>query len=428
MDDYHRARRACPRCDLCGKVVRVVGVGLSNVYCAGCLSENMPFVNIESDTNYREALREFREGLGTGMIKFQGDRFDPFGEEERRALKDLDGVLRGCKYTRGGEVAGRQKEMGKKHGCSLSLLFHNIRSARGPGLEMLEAEVREWGVQWDIIGLAETWLDSTSEKYISVKGYTPICASRKHKSGGGVAILLKDGLTYRERTDISVFSEGVFESVFIELIRPGEGRNEIVGVVYRPPGGSINEFNDEIASLLPKLRGLNTYIMGDFNIDLLKAATHRPTADCLEGFYSGGFYPHISLPTRLTESSASLIDNVFTNNILAYMESGLLTVKLSDHLPIYSYISGHRQDNCTQRKEGWHRVINEGRIAGFAEELRAWSFDESRALGVEANVARFRNEFRDLYDSAFPWAKNKKNKRDLEKPWLDDEGFKVLVR
>ena len=41
-------------------------------------------------------------------------------------------------------------------GCSLSLLFHNVRSARGGGLELLEGEMRRWGVAWDAVELAET--------------------------------------------------------------------------------------------------------------------------------------------------------------------------------------------------------------------------------------------------------------------------------
>ena len=55
-------------------------------------------------------------------------------------------------------------------------------------------------------------------------------------------------------------------------------------------------------------------------------------------------------------------------------------------------------------------------------------FREVRALGVEGNVARFRNEFRDLYDAAFPVARGKKSRRDVEKPWLDEPEFKELVR
>ena len=71
--------------------------------------------------------------------------------------------------------------------------------------------------------------------------------------------------------------------------------------------------------------------------------------------------------------------------------------------------------------------MNEGRIVRFRERLAAWSFDEVRALGVEANVAVFRNTFRDMYEEAFPWVEDKRRKRDVEKLWLDDPEFKGLV-
>ena len=73
-------------------------------------------------------------------------------------------------------------------------------------------------------------------------------------------------------------------------------------------------------------------------------------------------------------------------------------------------------------------MVNEARIGRFAERLEAWSFDEERALGVEGNVARFWNAFRDLYDESFPWVEDRRSKRDVEKPWLDDGEFKELVK
>ena len=46
---------------------------------------------------------------------------------------------------------------------------------------------------------------------------------------------------------------------------------------------------------------------------------------------------------------------------------------------------------------------------------------------MDGNVARFRNSFRDMYDAAFPWVEDRRSKRDVEKPWLDDgEGGAVL--
>ena len=136
----------------------------------------------------------------------------------------------------------------------------------------------------------------------------------------------------------------------------------------------------------------------------------------------------VSLPTRLTDTTATLIDNIWTNNVRAKMESGLVTVRVSDHLPIFVFVGGERQGGVAECQDGWRRVMDEGRIQRFADRLGRWEFDEARALGAEANVARFRNEFRDMYDAAFPWVKDRKRRKDEGKPWLDDVDFKELVR
>ena len=242
-----------------------------------------------------------------------------------------------------------------------------------------------------------------------------------------MAALVRDGLTYRERPDLSTFIEGEFESIFVEIIRGGGRKNEVVGVVYRPPGSGMQGFSREMARVMTGLRGLDGYIMGDFNVDLLKGETHGPTAEFMEGFMSGGFYPLISLPTRITDTSATLIDNIWTSNLSNAMVSGLITVRLSDHLPTYAFVSGNREVGVVEGMRGRRRQINERRIEKFADRLKGWCFDSERALGVEGNVARFRNGFRDLYDAAFPWVDCKKKKKDIEKPWLDDDDFKELV-
>ena len=89
-----------------------------------------------------------------------------------------------------------------------------------------------------------------------------------------------------------------------------------------------------------KIRGVSGYIMGDFNVDLIKMGTHGPTSDFLEIFTAGGYYPLVSLPTRLTDTTATLIDNIMTNNLEARMETGLVTVRVSDHLPIFAFVGG----------------------------------------------------------------------------------------
>ena len=418
-----------PRCDICRSVIRIRNVDHLGAICAKCLSETLPFIGMVSEGDFKLALKEFREGLCTRMKDFESVKFNPFGEEEREIMKGLNNALQGCKYQGGEKMGAQLKAFASKSGCSLSMLFHNIRSAKGPGLELFEAEIRRWGIPWDIIGLAETWLDAESEKFLNIRGFSAVCASREKKSGGGVALLIKEGLIYRERKDLGVFKEGIIESAFVEMVR-GEGRgNEVVGVIYRPPGGNVAEFNEELGQILSKTRGKNTYLLGDFNLDLLQADKHKPTNDFLQGLYVGGFYPLISLPTRITDTSATLIDNIWTNNLLAEMSSGLITVRISDHLPAYAFVGGNIQgsEGIKQGNQGWHRTINDSKIARFAEDLSNWNFDEARAMGVEANVARFRNEFRDLYDRAFPWSRNKKNRKDEQKPWLDNQELKTLI-
>ena len=52
-------------------------------------------------------------------------------------------------------------------------------------------------------------------------------------------------------------------------------------------------------------------IMGDFNIDLLKSNTHSTSENFLNVLGSFFFQPHILQPTRITDHSSTLIDNIF---------------------------------------------------------------------------------------------------------------------
>ena len=67
----------------------------------------------------------------------------------------------------------------------------------------------------------------------------------------------------------------------------------------------------------------------------------------------------MSLPTRLTDTTATLIDNIWTNNIEAKeakrQKSGLVTVRVSDHLPVFAFVGGRRGIANTQEEVGRRR-------------------------------------------------------------------------
>ena len=78
-----------------------------------------------------------------------------------------------------------------------------------------------------------------------------------------------------------------------------------------------HKFNkDFMNTLFDKLTEENkpSAMSGDFNLNLIKYTQNRGVNQFLENILSNNFIPHITLPTKVTEKSATLIDNIFTNN------------------------------------------------------------------------------------------------------------------
>ena len=92
---------------------------------------------------------------------------------------------------------------------------------------------------------------------------------------------------------------------------------------------------------MDSLRGLNrsSFICGDFNINLLDINSKEHVNEYFESICSRGFFPKITLPTRIQPPSFSLIDNILTNDIdkTNNSTSGLLINDLSDHKIIFTF-------------------------------------------------------------------------------------------
>ena len=71
--------------------------------------------------------------------------------------------------------------------------------------------------------------------------------------------------------------------------------------------------------------------MGDFNLDLLKSDSDHDISDFYEFLCSFGFRPLILQPTRVTASSAPLIDNIFINSLETESKGGNITTSVSGH-------------------------------------------------------------------------------------------------
>ena len=108
------------------------------------------------------------------------------------------------------------------------------------------------------------------------------------------------------------------------------------GVATNLPLVSEGEGFDEFLNKLNPNK-CDMYIMGDMNIDLLKCHSHQQTERYLDMIYSFDLLPVITKPTRITSHTATLIDHIYTNTVNR-LTSGIVTVDISDHLPVFCMV------------------------------------------------------------------------------------------
>ncbi len=171
-------------------------------------------------------------------------------------------------------------------------------------------------------------------------GFNLVQKIRTGRARGGVAIYVRDNIKYKLRDDISIFCEGEFESVFIEIIN--DTRNTIVGEVYRVPNTDERKSIEMFDNIINKIQQTNKHVIigTDQNFDYLKLSEHKNTSDLLDCFVGGGLVPCVTRPTRVTHSSATLIDNIYISAEY-YKEcfSGILINDMSDHFPLIAGVA-----------------------------------------------------------------------------------------
>ena len=74
------------------------------------------------------------------------------------------------------------------------------------------------------------------------------------------------------------------------------------------------------------------YVCGDYNIELLQYENNNDTQNFLTLFQSLSLLPVISKPTRITDTTATLIDHIYVANPYK-VRPGIIVDDISDHMP-----------------------------------------------------------------------------------------------
>ena len=81
--------------------------------------------------------------------------------------------------------------------------------------------------------------------------------------------------------------------------------------------------------------GYNEIILcGDFNLNILNYDNNENTLNLLNSLTSQSLTIIITKPSRITNQTVTLIDNIFINQPNGFV-SGILISDISDHLPLF---------------------------------------------------------------------------------------------
>jgi len=324
------------------------------------------------------------------------------------------------------DLANRYKDNTK-----LSMFHVNIRSLNCNHNNLITF-LQCLSFRFDIIILSEIWSTNVTHYSNMLRNYDCFL-DVPTKRAGGVAIFVKSSLnavqTNKYNAPLFVSKACFYESVWIEVCV--DKNNYVVGGYYRHPNTSIKDFTDDFSFTLDKLKKVkHCYIFGDMNISLANYSHHSITKTFIDAVLDCKFLPYVYLPTRITDSSSSIIDHVYSNDIFTgvYMcKTGLIINAIADHFANFIFIVGVNQ--CVS-----DQIITVDPVRNFSKSnvekfnICLDSIDWSNVYQCsDPNIAfnYFIDRLAPIHDSCFPFNKPKRN-MNHDKKWVTSALIKSM--
>ena len=197
----------------------------------------------------------------------------------------------------------------------------------------------------------------------------------------------------------------------------------------------INLFNsDYLKPLLHKITSEKKQILllGDFNIDLLKCDDEPEVASFMDILGSNLILPQILLPTRITDVSKTLIDNIFSSPCDSGTISGNFCHAISDHLPQFCIFPSLNLDEILKSgpffRQDWSKFNREDFILDYLDIdwnqlFEKFDFDPDRCFNV------FNDKVKVLVDRHVPTVRlTKRQIKTKMKPWITNGILKSISK
>lgn len=285
-----------------------------------------------------------------------------------------------------------------------NVMHINIRSIPGKidKLKELVHHLKERNIILDYILVCETFLRDETKALFNIPGYNLITENRHSKPKGGVAIYVRDQLQFKVLKNLSVFHEGEFESIFIETLI--NNKSYAIGEIYRIPDTSeitsIERYERILSDISKTYK--NVIIGTDQNFDYLKLHSHIKTAELFNLFLSFNLLPTITKPTRITHSSATLIDNIYVQKENLEIYPAIIPCDISDHFPVICCMMNGRKKEVRHPLKFKHRHLNTALINEIKLNISNTDWTFLYTLDVNTAYDLFSDKLNQLIDEIAP--------------------------
>eukprot|EP00117_Sycon_ciliatum_P019099 scpid40375/ scgid17431/ RNA-directed DNA polymerase from mobile element jockey; Reverse transcriptase len=190
---------------------------------------------------------------------------------------------------------------------------------------------------WDIVGVAETWLDGTvSDGEIRIPNFSIARQDRAGGRGGGTCIYFRSTLPVKPRPDLTADD---VECTWIEL--KGARAPHLLGCVYRPPSETV-AFWPRLETVLQAATN-NTgsvTMMGDFNVNADPVSPGPQLRHMHDTCGSYGLQNVVTAPTRVLPQCVrgTILDLVLVNHA-SLTSWNIVPCDISDHFAVSASLS-----------------------------------------------------------------------------------------
>ena len=363
-------------------------------------------------------MSELNENNFTGLDELKNEHYFDFTKTfESPAFEDFDNpyenISLNCDYLDSTEFLNKYRDS-KEY----SLLTWNIQGLNSKFNELKEffniLHSNDFTV--DILALQETH-QIVNRDLFNLPNFKPLISKdRTSNRWGGIGFFINQDLKYKILDDLSIFKEGIIETLFIE-VEFAKNVKYTIGNCYRPPSKGLNNlspkqqtelFLDELLGIMDKISHSKRKckIVGDFNLNLLQYESCALTEKFVDIMFSSAFLQLVSHPTRIAhhnnKSSVTLIDHIWSNEIHRSISSGIITTHISDHFPTFTFFKNQTK-NKAPTKFVTSRNFSEANIQKFKDSLQNSSFNEVISLhNPQESYDKFHTLFHDLYEENFP--------------------------